>query len=301
MTFTQKIEQSARATQARLGELLERHASADASSARLNAAMRHALLGGGKRFRPFLVIQSAALFGLPASAALDTAAALECVHCYSLAHDDLPAMDNDALRRGQPTVWRQFDEWTAILAGDGLLTLAFEILADPATHADAGIRATLIAELAKASGAAGMVGGQSLDLEAERGVGDAFDSLDRVRRMQSMKTGALIRFACEAGALLAGAPASDRERLRRFGDALGFAFQISDDLLDVEGTAEEVGKAVAKDAHAGKATLVSLMGLSAARAKLAELEREAVALLQPFGAPAATLAAAASFVVNRRS
>lgn len=301
MTFTQKIEQAAHATEARLAALLERYAGANATSARLNAAMRHALLGGGKRFRPFLVIQSAALFGLPGRAALDTAAALECVHCYSLAHDDLPAMDNDTLRRGRPTVWRQFDEWTAILAGDGLLTLAFEILAQPETHADGEVRAALITELAKASGATGMVGGQSLDLEAERGVGEDFNSLERVRRMQSMKTGALIRFACEAGALLAKAPFADRERLARYGDTLGFAFQIADDLLDVEGSAEEMGKAVAKDADAGKATLVSLMGTEAARAKLTALEREAVSLLAPFGARAATLAEAASFVVNRRS
>lgn len=301
MTFTQKIEQAAHATEARLAALLERYAGASATSPRLNAAMRHALLGGGKRFRPFLVIQSAALFGLPERAALDTAAALECVHCYSLAHDDLPAMDNDTLRRGRPTVWRQFDEWTAILAGDGLLTLAFEILAQPETHLDGEVRATLITELAKASGATGMVGGQSLDLEAERGVGDDFNSLEQVRRMQSMKTGALIRFACEAGALLARAPLADRERLARYGDTLGFAFQIADDLLDVEGSAEEMGKAVAKDADAGKATLVSLMGIEAARAKLTALEREAVSLLAPFGARAATLAEAASFVVNRRS
>lgn len=301
MTFTQKIEQAAHATEARLADLLERYAGASATSPRLNAAMRHALLGGGKRFRPFLVIQSAALFGLPERAALDTAAALECVHCYSLAHDDLPAMDNDTLRRGRPTVWRQFDEWTAILAGDGLLTLAFEILAQPETHLDGEVRATLITELAKASGATGMVGGQSLDLEAERGVGEDFNSLERVRRMQSMKTGALIRFACEAGALLAKAPFADRERLARYGDTLGFAFQIADDLLDVEGSAEEMGKAVAKDADAGKATLVSLMGTEAARAKLTALEREAVSLLAPFGARAATLAEAASFVVNRRS
>lgn len=301
MTFTQKIEQAAHATEARLADLLERYAGASATSPRLNAAMRHALLGGGKRFRPFLVIQSAALFGLPERAALDTAAALECVHCYSLAHDDLPAMDNDTLRRGRPTVWRQFDEWTAILAGDGLLTLAFEILAQPETHLDGEVRATLITELAKASGATGMVGGQSLDLEAERGVGKDFNSLERVRRMQSMKTGALIRFACEAGALLAKAPLADRERLAHFGDTLGFAFQIADDLLDVEGSAEEMGKAVAKDADAGKATLVSLMGTEAARAKLTALEREAVSLLAPFGTRAATLAEAASFVVNRRS
>ncbi len=301
MTFAQKLDQAAQATERRLAELLDEMAPQDATSPRLVDAMRHALLGGGKRFRPFLVLESARLFGLANEAALETACALECVHCYSLAHDDLPAMDNDTLRRGRPTVWHAYDEWTAILAGDALLTLAFEIIARDEIHADPAVRAILVRELAKASGAVGMVGGQALDLEAEKsGHADAH-TRETIRRLQSMKTGALIRFACMAGAILAAAPDEDRNRLARYGDTLGFAFQIADDLLDVEGTTEEVGKAVAKDAGAGKATLVSLMGLEPARQKLAELEQEAIALMGHYGERGTTLAQAASFVVNRRS
>lgn len=301
MTFAQKLDQAAQATERRLAELLDEMAPQDATSPRLVDAMRHALLGGGKRFRPFLVLESARLFGLADEAALETACALECVHCYSLAHDDLPAMDNDTLRRGRPTVWHAYDEWTAILAGDALLTLAFEIIARDEIHADPAVRAILVRELAKASGAVGMVGGQALDLEAEKSGHDAAHTRESIRRLQSMKTGALIRFACMAGAILAAAPDEDRNRLARYGDTLGFAFQIADDLLDVEGTTEEVGKAVAKDAGAGKATLVSLMGLEPARQKLAELEQEAIALMGHYGERGTTLAQAASFVVNRRS
>lgn len=300
MTFAQKLDHAARTTEIRLAALIDELAGPVQSSTRLAAAMRHALLGGGKRFRPFLVLESAALFGLPPDAALDTACALECIHCYSLAHDDLPAMDNDVLRRGQPTVWRAFDEWSAILAGDALATLAFEILAREATHPDPSVRAMLVLELARASGAVGMVGGQSLDLEAEKLPSSADQTLGTIRRLQSMKTGALIRFACIAGAMLAGASPADHQRLIDYGDTLGFAFQIADDLLDIEGTQEEVGKAVAKDADAGKATLVSLMGADAAREKLAQLEREAIGLMAHYGERGATLAAAASFVVNRR-
>ncbi|MCB0057455.1 MAG: polyprenyl synthetase family protein [Hyphomicrobiaceae bacterium] len=301
MTFAQKLDQAARATEERLSALLDKLAGPQAASARLSAAMRHALLGGGKRFRPFLVVESAALFGLPITAAIDTACALECVHCYSLAHDDLPAMDNDILRRGQPTVWHAYDEWTAILAGDALLTLAFEILARPSAHADPDVRAELVLELAKASGARGMVGGQSLDLEAEKLATAEPLGIDGIRRLQGMKTGALIRFAASAGAILAKAGADDRDRLARYGDDLGFAFQIADDLLDVEGSEVEVGKAVAKDAQAGKATLVSLMGLEAARSKLRALEQDAKHLMTHYGPRGATLAEAATFVVNRRS
>lgn len=301
MTFAQKLDRAAQATERRLAELLDEMAPQGATSPRLVDAMRHALLGGGKRFRPFLVLESARLFGLADEAALETACALECVHCYSLAHDDLPAMDNDTLRRGRPTVWHAYDEWTAILAGDALLTLAFEIIARDEIHADPAVRAILVRELAKASGAVGMVGGQALDLEAEKsGHADAH-TRETIRRLQSMKTGALIRFACMAGAILAAAPDEDRNRLARYGDTLGFAFQIADDLLDVEGTTEEVGKAVAKDAGAGKATLVSLMGLESARQKLAQLEQEAIALMGHYGERGTTLAQAASFVVNRRS
>lgn len=274
----------------------------DAQSAtppRLLDAMRHALLGGGKRFRPFLVIESARLFGETSAATLSVAAALECIHCYSLVHDDLPAMDNDATRRGLPTVWKAFDEWTAILAGDALLTLAFEILAE-APIADAA-RLRLVRELAVASGPAGMVGGQAYDLDADKRGEPASPSAEHIRRLQAMKTGALIRFGCMAGPIMAGRPAGDIEALARFGDHLGYAFQISDDLLDVTGDAATVGKAVGKDAAAGKATLVSLMGLEAARSKLAEVESAAIAALAPYGRRADTLTAAARAMATRRS
>ena len=268
---------------------------------RLAASLRHGVLGGGKRFRPFLVIETARLFGVAPERAVATAAALECIHCYSLVHDDLPAMDNDRLRRGQPTVWAAFDEWTAILAGDALLTLAFEILARETTDPDPKVRLTLVGALAAASGRIGMVGGQAVDLEADKLGRPALPDLAHVRRLQSMKTGALITFACEAGAILGHASASERRALHTFGDHLGFAFQISDDLLDATGTVEAVGKAVAKDATAGKATLVSLMGLEEARRKLAEVEGEAIAALAPFGERAAVLVDAVRFMGRRQN
>lgn len=230
---------------------------------------------------------------------MDAAAALECVHCYSLAHDDLPAMDNDAVRRGQPTVWKAFDEWTAILAGDGLLTAAFEILSTPQVHPEPAVRLALVAGLAQAAGAEGMVGGQALDLAAERLPADRAPSLADIRYLQSLKTGALIRFACEAGAILGQAGEAERAALRAYGTHLGLAFQIADDLLDAEGDAATVGKAVSKDAAAGKATLVSLMGVAEARAELARAEDAAVDALAPFGARAATLIEAARFVARR--
>jgi len=263
--------------------------------------MGHAVLSGGKRFRPFLVIESAALFGIERDAALDTAAALECLHCYSLVHDDLPAMDNDDMRRGRPTVHKAYDDWTAILAGDGLLTLAFDILARPATHPDPGVRAELVLALARAAGAGGMVGGQAFDLEADKLGLPAVACVAHIRRLQAMKTGALITFAAEAGAILGGGSASARAALKAYGDHLGFAFQIADDLLDAQGDAATVGKAVGKDSAAGKATLVSLMGIEAAQAALERAEREAVAALALFGERAAMLVAAAGFVRTRRS
>ena len=267
---------------------------------RLLQAMRHAVLGGGKRFRPFLVEQSAALFGVAPERALSAGGAVELIHCYSLAHDDLPAMDNDDLRRGQPTVWRAFDDWTAILAGDGLQALAFECLGAERCHPDAGVRAELTVMLARASGGLGMVGGQALDLEAERlGDGQA-QTLDTIRHLQSMKTGALIVFSCEAGAVLGGGSSAERAALRSYGEKLGYAFQIADDLLDVEGDAATVGKAVAKDADAGKATLVSLMGLDAARSALTRTRDEAIAALDVFGGRGDMLRQAADFVVDRR-
>ncbi|MDX2263488.1 MAG: polyprenyl synthetase family protein [Hyphomicrobiales bacterium] len=282
--------------EARLKGLLAAH---DGVPPRLAAAMAHGTLSGGKRLRPFLLIESARLFHTPAEAALNAAAALECVHCYSLIHDDLPAMDDDDVRRGRPTVHKAFDEATAILAGDSLLTLAFEIMLSEATHADAGVRAALGLALAKASGWAGMAGGQQLDLEAET----AERPLDaaQIRRLQAMKTGALITFACEAGAVLGQAGERERAALRAFGDDLGRAFQLADDLLDVEGDAAVMGKAAAKDAGAGKATLVSLMGVAKAREHLAELVARAQAALEPFGERAAVLNEAAAFVAERKS
>ena len=305
MTFTQRLDRIAGLTDARLaaliGSKIEQSEGADPVPARLLDALRHATLGGGKRFRPFLVIESAALFGLSETQALDTAAALECVHCYSLVHDDLPAMDNDAVRRGLPTVWKAFDEWTAILAGDALLTLAFEILSWAETHPDPERRLALVSGLAKAAGGAGMVGGQALDLEAERRPGGVPLSLPEVLHLQSLKTGALIRFACEAGAVLGGATVDQRDALLRYGAHVGLAFQIADDLLDAEGDAATVGKAVSKDAAAGKATLVSLMGLEAARAELRRVEQAAINALAPFGPKAEALIEAARFVANRKS
>lgn len=305
MTFAQRLDRIAGLTDARLralvGTLVDQSEPENDAPQRLFEAIRHATLAGGKRFRPFLVIESAALFGLSADKALDTAAALECVHSYSLVHDDLPAMDNDRVRRGVPTVWAKFDEWTAILTGDALLTLAFEILSAPAAHPDPAVRLALIQGLARASGAAGMVGGQALDLAAERLSGSEAFTAAGIRHMQSLKTGALIRFACVAGGLLGGASPEERAALTDFGRHIGFAFQIADDLLDAEGDAETVGKAVAKDAAAGKATLVSLLGLAAAREELRRAETAAVAALAPFGARAAPLIEAARFVANRTS
>lgn len=263
----------------------------------LMAAMRHGALNGGKRLRPFLVLESAALFDADGEAALRVATALECVHCYSLIHDDLPAMDDDDLRRGQPTVHKAFDEATAILAGDGLLTHAFDIIADEATPLPAERRATLVLALARAAGPGGMVGGQALDLDAERNKPNEAGII----RLQAMKTGALIRFACEAGAMVAGASTDDRERLAEFGSAIGLAFQLADDLLDLTADAETMGKATGKDAAAGKATLVSLHGADWARAQLVGLVAQAHDLLEPFGERAIMLKAAASFVAERNS
>lgn len=288
-----------------LGETVERHLALllDAKrpggieAGRLGEAMRYATLGGGKRFRPFLVVETAKLFGVPEGRALNAAAALECIHCYSLVHDDLPAMDDDDLRRGRPTVHKAFDEATAILAGDGLLTFAFEILARPDTHPDPAVRAELVMGLARASGWEGMCGGQMLDLEAE----NVAQGLDGITQIQALKTGALIRFGAEAGAILGGASEAERRAVIDYAEALGLAFQVSDDLLDAEGDAASVGKATGKDAAAGKATFVSLMGLEGAKAKLAALEKTAVASLDRFGPKAAMLQDAARFMSTRKN
>jgi farnesyl diphosphate synthase len=275
-----------------------------ARPARLLDAMRYASLGAGKRFRPFLVVESASLFDVPRQQALLAGVALECVHCYSLVHDDLPAMDNDDLRRGQPTAHKAFDEATAILAGDGLLTFAFDILARPETHPNAAVRVDLVLALARAAGLGGMVGGQMLDLAAEgrfdRGVPQQLVEAE-VATLQAMKTGALLKFACRAGAILGQASAAQREALERYGTAVGKAFQIADDLLDVEGDPALVGKQTGKDAEAGKATIVGLLGPEGARARLRTLVAEAESALAPFGEPAAVLIAGARFVAERHA
>jgi farnesyl diphosphate synthase len=294
--FNRRLERCATLIEARLNEWLANSERDGFVPNRLAEAMRHAVFGGGKRLRPFLVLESARLCGMTDEAALNAGAALECVHCYSLVHDDLPAMDDDDMRRGRPTVHKAFDEATAILAGDALMTLAFEILADPVTHSDPAIRCALVLGLARASGRAGMAGGQMLDLMAP---GVTLSEAD-IRRLQAMKTGALILFACEAGAILANAGPVQRQALRDYGTALGLAFQLADDLLDVDGDAAIVGKAVAKDKDAGKATLVALIGADAARERLAEYQGQALNALVSFGADADMLAAAADFVANRK-
>ena len=267
---------------------------------RLLAAMRHAVLGGGKRLRPFLLVETATLFGAARERALLAGAALECLHCYSLVHDDLPVMDDDDLRRGRPTVHKAFDEATAILAGDALLTMAFDVMARTEVHPDAGVRIELVSELARAAGIGGMAGGQMLDLSAEGRFGDKrVLSEKEIANLQAMKTGALIRFACRAGAILGQADASAREAIDRYGAAIGQAFQIADDLLDLEGDAQTIGKAAHKDAAAGKATLVSALGAAGARGHLAALTMAADAALAPFAAKADILRAAARFIAER--
>jgi farnesyl diphosphate synthase len=272
-----------------------------ARPARLIEAMRYGVLGGGKRLRPFLAVETARAFGLAGEGPRRVGAAIECVHGYSLIHDDLPAMDDDDLRRGRPTVHRAFDEATAILAGDALLTLAFEILARPETARDAEIRAALCAGLARASGLAGMVGGQMLDIAAESATAPL--GLAAIARLQAMKTGALLRFSVEAGAIVAGAPAEARAALGRYGEALGAAFQVADDLLDAEGDAATLGKRAGKDAARNKATFVSALGLDGARALRDRLVGEAHAAIDAAGLGGAgdVLRAAAAFVASRRS
>ena len=264
---------------------------------RVAEAMRYAVFAGGKRLRPFLTLEGARLFGVPQSRALRAAAAIEALHTYSLVHDDLPCMDDDDLRRGRPTAHRQFDEATAVLAGDALLTLAFGILADPATHPSGEVRSRLTARLAAAGGSEGMIGGQMMDMQApER----AYD-LDAVVLLQRMKTGALFEFCCEAGPILAEASDDDRRRLRDFARDLGLAFQITDDLIDALGDAEAAGKAVGKDQDQGKATFISLYGVDGARAEASRLARRAADGLAAFGPEADGLRAAPFFLLDRAS
>lgn len=295
--FTTHLSDIAEALEPVLGRLLTDKASVGEimRPPPLLAAMRYAVLRGGKRLRPALVVETARLFGCEGDGVLRAAAAVEFLHGYSLVHDDLPAMDDDDLRRGRPTVHRAFDEATAILAGDALQTLAFDILADPATDPDPSVRADLVLGLARASGLGGMAGGQMLDLEAET---HRLAEQDIVT-LQEMKTGALIRFACEAGPIIAGASSDDIARLSAYGRKIGLAFQLADDLLDLTADAAMLGKAAGKDAAKGKGTLPSLYGEDWTRARLAELVAEAEALLSPFGARADILKAAAHFVANR--
>jgi farnesyl diphosphate synthase len=304
--FLGRLDSVATDAEALLEKLLDRRPAKGemARPERLMEAMRYASLGGGKRFRPFLVVETARLLKVPRRRALMAGAALECVHCYSLVHDDLPAMDNDELRRGQPTAHRKFDEATAILAGDGLLTLAFDILSRPQTHPDAAVRIELVSALSRAGGLGGMVGGQMLDLAAEGRFGTGRPQHlgeSDVRVLQAMKTGALLRFACEAGGILAAASVSERKALERYGSAVGQAFQIADDLLDVEGDPELVGKSTGKDAAAGKATMVGILGAAGARTKLRHLVTEAERALAPFGRRATLLIEAAKFVAERHA
>ncbi|MDP2125152.1 MAG: polyprenyl synthetase family protein [Parvibaculum sp.] len=264
---------------------------------RLAEAMRYAALGGGKRFRPFLVAQSARLFAVNSESALRAAAAAECVHIYSLVHDDMPCMDDDDLRHGKPAVHKAFDEATAMLAGDALLTLAFEIIADPATHERARVRIELVRRLAAAAGARGMVGGQMIDLKSE---GAPLD-IGGITRLQLLKTGALIAFSCEAGAVLGRASVEAEHALHAYAHDMGLAYQIADDLLDAEGDPDLMGKRAGKDAAAGKATFVSILGTDRARAQARMLAEQAVQHLDLFDERADLLRQAAHFVITRRN
>jgi farnesyl diphosphate synthase len=300
MPFSQRLEFAARLVERRLSAILD-GAARDGAPERLVGAMRHAALGGGKRLRPFLVIETAGLLDVAAEDAVDAAAAIECVHCYSLVHDDLPAMDDDDVRRGRPTVHKAFDEWTAILAGDALLTLAFEVLAGMAARGgqglNVGVNAALVASLARAAGAGGMVGGQCLDLEADKLGRPSPPDAAHVERLQALKTGALFRCACELGAILGQAGPGERRALETYGRCLGLAFQIADDLLDLEGDAAAMGKAARKDT--AKATLHAASDIDTAKQRLAALTAEAIAALTPFGPRADTLREAAAFASRR--
>lgn len=287
MSFPEVLARAAHAAQRRLDEAL-----ADRADEPVVHAMRYAVQGG-KRLRAFLVLESAAMLGVPPEQAVSAAAAVEALHAYSLVHDDLPCMDDDDLRRGQPTVHVKWNEATAVLAGDALQTLAFELLTDPALGS-AERRVALVASLARASGAEGMVLGQALDIAAETAAMPL--TLAQITRLQAGKTGALIRWSAEAGAVIAG---QDPGPLGRYATALGLAFQIADDILDIEGDADKAGKRLRKDAGAGKATFVSLLGMDGAKTRARALVAEAGVALQPYGARAETLVAAAEFVIAR--
>jgi farnesyl diphosphate synthase len=299
--FASRLDKTADDTEALLGRLLSDDILPDeiARPKRLMDAMRYSSLNGGKRLRPFLVVESAAVFGVPREAALLVGAALECIHCYSLIHDDLPSMDNSDLRRGRPTLHKKTDDATAILAGDGLLTLAFDIITRDEIHRDAGVRLLLTRALARCAGIGGMVGGQMLDLAGEGRFGDR-EPVD-VARIQQMKTGALLRFGCIAGAILGQATNAEYQALDDYGRALGEAFQIADDLLDVEGDAAALGKPSGQDAALGKTTFVTQLGIEGARQRVRDLLARADAAVSIFGDRAAVLQAAAHFVAERKN
>ena len=293
LDISAEMKRVAARVEARLDTLLP---PVEGDRGRVVEAMRYSALGGGKRLRPFLVVETASLFDVPAEAAERAAAAVEMIHCYSLIHDDLPAMADSALRRGRPSAHKAFDEATAILAGDGLLTEAFAVLADPATHVDPAVRCRLIAELAGASGHAGMVGGQMMDILGE---GHPLD-LEQISAMERLKTGALIRVAARFGGILASGNSDIVDTLDRYGSDLGLAFQIADDLLDAEASAEDLGKPVGQDAALGKATFVSLLGREEARRRAGGLVERAASRLEPFGPRAAALQELAYYVVERK-
>jgi len=298
-TFETRLKSGAAEIEALLDLLLSPAVLSDeiARPDLLRNAMHYAVLNGGKRLRPFLVVEAAILLGGNRQAALRVGAALECIHCYSLVHDDLPAMDDDDLRRGKPTVHVKFDEATAILAGDSLLTYAFDIIAAPETDLPDRSKTELVLAMARAAGLGGMAGGQVLDLAAEKQAPDEAG----IVRLQAMKTGALIRFACEAGAIIAGASTDDRQRLRRFGEKIGLAFQLADDILDLTSDIKTMGKATGKDAARGKGTLVALRGMQWAEKQLRHHVDDAEELLGPYGERAAVLKATARFVAERKS
>jgi len=299
--FAKRLDQTAEDTEALLEQLLADAAVADeiARPKRLIEAMRYSSLGGGKRLRPFLVVESAAVFGVPRQAALLAGAALECIHCYSLIHDDLPAMDNSDLRRGRPTLHKAYDGATAILAGDALLTIAFDIITRDEIHGNANVRLLLTRALARASGVGGMAGGQMLDLAGEGRFGDR-EPVD-VARLQQMKTGALLRFGCIAGAILGQSSQNEYQALDDYGRALGEAFQIADDLLDVEGDASALGKPSGQDAAMGKTTFVTQLGVKGARQRVRDLLARADSALSLFGTRGEVLRSAARFVAERKN